>query len=178
MIMLHYIVHNCNSGIALTGSSYGGPSGDLVINNKIADYSFVTQPFSLDEHKSILRCATGLGPSYWDNNAVLGGWYFKGAQIPVGRNCYGYGFEVRGASVRNYPGVINLYLCETFNTTEEGLYSCIMMNSSMMKQTVRVGLYLSGRSESLDMYPNHFIVNHLYLSTQLFQSLTLHLHLL
>jgi len=62
-------------------------------------------------------------------------------------------FLVRGASGRNYPGVINLYLCGTFTTTEEGVYSCIMMNSSIMYQTMRVGVYFSGRSESLDMYP-------------------------
>ena len=122
-------------------------------SNQIADYSFITQPFTLDPNNVILSCATGLGPSGTESNTDLGGWYFNGARIPVGTNCGGPVFEVRGANGRNYPGVINLYLCGTFNTTQEGVYTCIMMNSSMMNQTMRVGVYFSGRSESLDMYP-------------------------
>ena len=86
-------------------------------------------------------------------NTVLGGWYFNGIQIPVGSACTGPVLEVRTANSRNYPGVINLYLCGAFTTTEEGVYSCIIMNSSMMEQTMRVGVYFSRRSESLDMYP-------------------------
>ena len=119
----------------------------------------------------ILRCATGLGPSGRDSNLVLGGWYFNEAQehIPVGYGCIGPVFEVRSANVRRYPGVINLYLCGTFTTTEEGVYSCIMMNSSMMNQTVRVGVYFSGRSESLDMYPITSFFTIFHLSTQLLQ---------
>ena len=78
-------------------------------------------------------------------------------------------FLVRGASGRRYPGVINLYLCGTFTTTEEGVYSCIMMNSSMMEQTMRVGVYFSGRSESLDMYPITSLLPIFHLSTQLLQ---------
>ena len=146
-------------GIAVTGAS--DISTDLVSSNQITDYSFITQPFTLDPSMTFLRCATGLGPSGSDRNTVLGGWYFNGAQVSVGINCGGPVFEVRGASGRRYPGVINLYLCETFTTTEEGVYSCIMMNSAMMEQTMRVGVYFSGRSESLDMYPHHLIVNHL-----------------
>ena len=142
---------------------------DLVSSNQITDYSFVTQPFTLDPFTAMLRCASGLGPSDSDNNAVLGGWYFTGAQVPIGTNCGGPVFEVRGANGRNYPGVINLYLCGTFTTTEEGVYSCTMMNSSMMNQTMRVGLYFSGRSESLDMYPITSFVTILHLSTQLLQ---------
>jgi len=138
-------------GIAITRAS--DISTDLVGSNQIADYSFVTQPFTLDVFEAFLRCATGLGPSGSDINIVLGGWYFNGIQIPVGSGCTGFVLEVRTANSRNYPGVINLYLCGTFTTTEEGVYSCIMMNSSMMNQTMRVGVYFSERSKSLDMYP-------------------------
>jgi len=53
----------------------------------------------------------------------------------------------------NVVGGISLHLCETFTTATEGAYSCIMMNSSMMEQTMRAGVHFSGRSESLDMYP-------------------------
>ena len=138
-------------GTALTRAS--DVRKDFVSSNQIADYSFVTQPFTLDPYNVLLRCATGLGPSGSNNNTVLGGWYFNnGYEIPVGQNCEGPVVEVRGASGRDYPGVINLYLCGTFTTAEEGVYSCIMMNSSMMNQTMRVGVYFSGRSESLEMY--------------------------
>ena len=83
--------------------------------------------------------------------------------------CNFFVLEVRGAGGRNYPGVINLYLCDTFTTTEEGVYSCIMINASMMEQTMRVGVYFSGRSESLDMYPITSLLNICHLSTQLLQ---------
>jgi len=154
-------------GIAMTGAS--DISTDLVSSNQITDYSFITQPFLLDRFKGILRCASGLGPSGILSNAVLGRWYFNGIPIllRVDTNlCADVVFEVRGANGKHYPGVINLYLCDTFTTTKEGVYSCIMRNSSMMNQTMRVGVYFSGRSESLDMYPITSIFN---LSTQLLQ---------
>jgi len=81
--------------------------------------------------------------------------------LPVADLCAGPVFETRGANGRRYPGVINLHLCGTFTTTEEGVYSCTMMNSSMMEQTMRVGVYFSGRSESIDMYPHYLIINYL-----------------
>ena len=145
-------------GIVVTGAS-GSPGEDLVYGNKLHDYSFIRQPFTQAMDQSFLRCATGLGPSDSDRNTVLGGWYFNGRKLTVpqtGSDCQDNNGEVvlvRGANGRRYPGVINLYLCGTFTTTEEGVYSCIMMNSSMMEQTTRVGVYFSGRSESLDMYP-------------------------
>ena len=133
-------------GIAVTRAS--DIAADLVSSNQITDYSFVRVPFLLDSSNAILRCASGLGPSGRRRNKALGGWYFKGAQLPAAQNsCHGPVFQVRGANARRYPGIINLYLCGTFTTTEEGIYSCIMMNSSMMEQTMRVGVYFSGRSE-------------------------------
>jgi len=123
---------------------------------------------------AILRCATGLGPSGSDSNIALGGWYFNGAQLFVpsgGVACFSGGeiFLVQGANSRRYPGVINLYQCGTFTSTEEGVYSCIMMNSSMMNQTMRVGIYLNGRSESLDVYHITSLLTIFHLSTQLLQ---------
>ena len=135
----------CIIGIAVTGAS--DISTDLVSSNQMFDYSFVIQPFKLDKHNATLRCASGLGPSGDNPNTVLGRWYFNGVQIPVRQDCNGPVFEVRQANPKNYPGVINLYLCSTFTTAEEGVYSCIMMNSSMMNQTMRVGLYFISRSE-------------------------------
>ena len=139
-------------GIAVTGAS--NIETDLVSSNQLTDYSSVTQPFTLGSDYSILRCVSGLGPSGSGSNTGLGGWYFNGAQLFVpsgGSGCEGPVVEVRGASGRKYPGIINLYLCGTLTIAEEGIYSCIMMNSSMMEQTMRVGVYLSGRSKSLVM---------------------------
>ena len=141
---LHIII----AGIAVTGAS--DINTDLVSHNQITDYSFVTQPFKLAQSNGILRCATGLGPSGDDRNNVLGGWFFNGRRITLSEGCQGPVVEQRAAGGKRYPGVINLYLCGTFTTTEEGVYSCIMMNSSMMNQTIRVGVYLSGRSELLE----------------------------
>ena len=138
----------------MTGAS--DISADLVSSNQITDYSYIPHDIALDPFLAILRCATGVGPSGSDRNTELGGWFFNSNQlyVPDEDLCDDRVFEVRGANGRRYPGVINLYRCGTFTTTEEGVYSCIMMNSSMVQQTMRVGVYFSGRSESLDnMYP-------------------------
>ena len=140
----------------------------LIASSQITDYSFVTQPFTLNQN-AIFRCATGLGPSGAGSSTDLGGWYFNGAQIPVGTNCGGAVFEIRAENERLFPGVINLNLCGPFTTTEEGVYSCVMVNSSMMNQTMRVGVYFSGRSESLDMYPITSLLTIFHLSQQLLQ---------
>ena len=176
--MLQLLVHHYKwslvyvLGIAVTGAS--NVSTDLVAGNQIADYSFVIQPFTLDPFDVILRCASGLGLDR-DGNTALGIWYFDGyGYLPLGTNCilrylYQSVFEVRRANPRRFPGVINLYLCSEFSIETEGIYSCIMMNSSMIEQTMRVGVYLSGRSESLDMYPITSLLIIFHLSTQLLQ---------
>ena len=150
-------------GIAVTGAI--DISTDLVSSNQIIDYSHIPHNNAVDPSLAILRCASGLGPSGGDSNTVLGGWYFNGMEVPVRSGCTGPVFEVRGANSRNYPGIISLYRCGTFTTTEEGVYSCIMMNSSMMEQTIRVGVYFSERSESLDMYPITSLLTIFHLST-------------
>ena len=163
----------CFVGIAVTSAS--DIRTDLVSSNQILDYSPVFQPFTLAGDYTFLRCATGLGPSGSNRNTVLGGWYFNGEQLfePLGggscEQSDGRVFVVRGANGRRFPGVINLYRCGTFTTTEEGVYSCVMMNSSMMEQTMRVGVYFNGRSESLDMHPITSLLTIFHLSTQLLQ---------
>jgi len=128
-------------------------STDLATDNQVHDYSFVTQPFTIDSFNVFLHCVTGLGPPGGNTNAVLGGWYFNNIKLTANSDCNGLVFQVRAADTRVYPGVINLYLCGTFTTTEEGVYSCIMMNSSMMEQEIRVGVYFNGRSEFMLLYP-------------------------
>ena len=90
--------------------------------------------------------------------------------LPFQDDCLGPEIlEARGARVRNFPGVINLYLCFTFTTTEEGIYECRMRNSSMIEETMRVGVYIGGRSESIDMYPIISLFTIFHFSTQLLQ---------
>ena len=174
--ILHYykmLLPFCTIGIAMTRvASTGGPGVDIVTSNQITDYSFFTQPFTLDEFDALFRCASGLGPPGADRNVDVGRWYFNGNAVDVRiflPLCTGPVTEVRGADGLRFPGVVNLYLCGTFTTTEEGVYSCIMMNSSIMNQTMRVGVYLSGRSESLDMYHITSLLSIFYLSAQLLQ---------
>jgi len=140
------------SGIVVTRvEPTGGPTVDLVSSNIMSDYSFVRQPFTLDASNATFRCASGLGPSGFDFNTEVGRWHFaNGSQLlvpPGDEVCGFYHLELRGAPTRRIPGVINVLLCDSLTPDTEGVYSCIMMNSSMMNQTMRVGVYFSGRSE-------------------------------
>ena len=98
---------------------------------------------------------TGLGPSGTSDgaNGVLGGWYFNGNMIPNSGEqgpCGSDVIQVRpGAST---AGIANIRQCGAFSTSVEGVYTCTMMNSSMMNQSVRLGVYFAVRSESLDLY--------------------------
>ena len=156
-----------------SGPAHSTPATDLVSANQLADYSYITAPMQNDTFPTstngvALRCATGQGPTGSQRNNDLGDWYFGGAIIPVAQPC-GFVFQVRQAGFRGNPGVINLYPCGPLSPDEEGVYSCMMMNSSMMVQTTRVGLYLSGRSESLDTYPITSLLTIFHLYTQLLQ---------
>ena len=139
-----------------SGPVHSNPDTDAAIANQLTDYQFIRAPLRADKFGVVLRCASGLRPPDTMNSTVLGGWYFRGMEITVGTTCGGGSssvFEVRSANRRRFPGIINLYPCGPLSHDGEGVYTCMMMNSSMMVQTTRVGLYLSGRSESLDMYP-------------------------
>ena len=154
----------------MTGASIDGPSMDLTADNRLTDYSFITQPFTLDHQNAILRCTTGLEPSGAFNVTMLGGWYFNRTRIPFRTSCGASVFSARAENdVLLFPGLVNLDLCGTFTTTEEGVYSCIMMNSALIEQTMRVGVYFSGRSKSLYMYPITSLLTIFHLSTQLLQ---------
>ena len=148
--------YTCYAGITVTRITTSGstPATDLISANQIDDFSFLTEPFTLDLFDVVLRCLTGLGPS-GTNNAALGGWYFGGALIAFAQPC-GSVFQVRSGNPNNFPGLINLYPCGSLSVDEEGVYSCMMMNSSMMLQITRVGLYLSGRSKSVMCIPSPY----------------------
>ena len=108
-----------------------------------------------DEGPFVARCLTGLGPtnSSTNANAALGGLYFNGTMIPSSgesASCGSDVIQVRPGS--GVAGVINFHQCQTFTTAAEGVYTCTMMNSSMMNESIRFGIYFNVRSELLDLY--------------------------
>ena len=137
------------TGISVTSTGPGLiPETDLVSENQLADYSYITDDeFTTDQFGVLLRCASGLGPSDYRSSLSLGGWTFKGTKVPTRYVCHDSAFVVRSSNDPIYPETINLYPCGSLSPDEEGVYSCMMKNSSMMVQTIRVGLYLNGRSK-------------------------------
>ena len=122
----------------------------IVTGNLLNDYSYITGT----TNGLLARCASGLGPTGTDDNTALGIWYFNGAQLPYGLCQYPIVHLIRSqaASLTNYIGVINLWQCGPLTTTAEGVYTCVIMDSSMMNQTRRLGVYFSGRSELCELY--------------------------
>ena len=112
----------------------------------------------------LARCLTGLGPTSTSNgaNGDLGGLYFNGTMISNSGEQAGCSsltsiIQVRPGSTT--AGVTNFYQCGLLNTDNEGVYTCALMNSAMMNESVRFNIYLNGRSESLDLYISS--LNHL-----------------
>ena len=135
-------------GIALTGVLIG--NSDIVTGNLLTDYSVIRDT----DNGLVARCVSGLGPTSSDDNTALGLWYFNGAPLPYGQ-CEHPVVNViqsRIASLRNFVGVILLWQCvPSLTSAAEGVYTCVILDSSMMNQTTRLGVYIGGRSESLDM---------------------------
>ena len=126
-----------------------GSNNKVVTANAVPDYSYVNG--SSDDNVQLTRCVTGLGPSGTDANGAIGGVYFNGNRIPdVGCGDSSSPIvRLRPVPLQNTVGVINIIQCRTFSTAAEGIYTCIMMNSSMMSESIRFGVYFTGRSESL-----------------------------
>ena len=140
-------------GIALIGVmvSDGAVDNAIVSANAVTDYSYVND--RSNNNGQLTRCVTGLGPSGTEYNSAIGGVYFNGNRIPNVR-CGDSLLPI----VRLQPGplnnavgvgIINTVQCRTFSTAAEGIYTCIMMNSSMMNESIRFGVYFTGRSKSL-----------------------------
>ena len=141
-------------GVFTVGVAVTGPVSNDNLNsaNAIADYSFITA--GSGNGQIIARCLTGLGPrSVSENNGDLGGLYFNGIMITnsnTNEPCGLAVIQVRlGGSI---AGLTNIHQCGEFSTATEGVYTCTVMNSSMMDQSVRFGIYFSGRSESFGLY--------------------------
>ena len=117
----------------------------------LIDYSYITTSGS--SQMLLARCLTGLGP---DNpftlaNYGLGGWYFKGTKIPSHLQCLREGAIIQPIPGAYVAGLIALFQCRQFTTGNEGVYTCTISNSSMMDQSIRLGVYFSVRSKSLDL---------------------------
>ena len=146
-------------GVAVTEVMYNThgviSSSALISANALADYSYINARDGRGLQRRIARCLTGLGPTSTSRNANgdVGGLYFNGTMIPNGDESARCNDIVGVILVRlgaGAAGVINIEQCRVFTTDNEGVYTCAMMNSEMMNQSVRFGIYLNGRSESLD----------------------------
>ena len=126
----------------------------LISANDLTDYSYINAR-DVVNGRWVARCLTGLGPSSTTTgvNGALGGFYFNGTVIPNSDEqgpCSSDVVQVRpGGST---AGVTNIHQCGAFSTAAEGVYTCTMMNSSMINESVRFGIYFSIRSESLDLH--------------------------
>ena len=122
-----------------------GDDGNAIVSaNALSNYSYVN---TNSQHAQIARCVTGLGPNGTDNNTALGGCYFNGTKIPFAM-CAESSAIVQPRVAMNWAGVINIQQCrEKLTTDMEGVYTCIMLNSSMMNESILFGVYSSGRSE-------------------------------
>ena len=148
-VMVYIEVYLRTIGIALI------QGGRRVSDNLLTNYSYVNGNPGVSRNIFFTRCFSGLGPS-GNDNGVLGGLYFNGSRIPnnIGGSCSSQGI-IQVEPGPRYAGIINMHQCEEFSTTAEGVYTYVMLNSSMMNESAKVGLYFTGRSESLDLriYP-------------------------
>ena len=88
--------------------------------------------------QTLFSCASGFN----DSQPKL---YFTNAELEK-LECNKF---VRAVDSNIHPGVLNIQVCGKLNTSTEGVYTCILKNSSMMNQSVSMGVYFSGRSKSL-----------------------------
>ncbi|XP_065904304.1 receptor-type tyrosine-protein phosphatase delta-like isoform X2 [Dysidea avara] len=131
------------SGIAMTGVLVGNT--DIVTGNLLTDYSIIRDT----DNGLVARCVSGLGPTSSDDNTALGIWYFNGAPIPYGlcEEPVVNLIQSRIAGLMNFVGVVNLWQCiPSLTPAAEGVYTCVILDSSMMNQTTRLGVYFSGRT--------------------------------
>ena len=147
-------------GVAVTSSLQ---NSNLISANALTDYSYINARSGDPNGAQVARCVTGLGPTGTSivANDILGGLYFNGNKIaavapPVSCSDDSV-IQVRlGTSL---AGVFNFHQCGSFTTAAEGVYTCTLINSAMMNESVRFGIYLNGRGESLDLYISS--LNHL-----------------
>ena len=112
-------------------------------DNVLDDYSVIYVNGNEQIGVVLFRCITALGPSGSDTNSVIGNLYFGNTTICT---CNGFVMGEGANNVFRHPGVYNARVCGNPTISTEGVYTCRLKNSSMMYQSVRVGVYFSGRS--------------------------------
>ena len=124
----------------------GDGTNEVRASNVLNDYSVIyynNHNFYICpdcEENTLFRCVSGI--KLYDIRNL----YFN--DIPLANDeCNGF-IIARTADVKEQPGILNVWLCGTLNTKTEGVYTCTLRNSSMMNQSMSVGIYLSGRSKS------------------------------
>ena len=113
--------------------------------NVLDDYSVIYVDVSEQNEGILFRCVSGLGPSGSNNNDVIGNLYFNDTLLPDG-TCNKVVMAEGANNVDRYPGVYNARLCGNLTTSTEGVYTCRLMNTSMMYQNMSIGVYFIGRS--------------------------------
>ena len=139
-------------GVTLTGGNVGtavmGDSTNLVqASNVLDDYSFIYLNGTEAMTAVLFRCSSGLGPNDSDTNDVVGNIYYNNVPLTEGR-CTGLVRAEGAPNVDRFPGVYHARYCSPLTINTEGIYTCTLRNSSMMNESIRVGVYFSGRSES------------------------------
>ena len=142
-------------GVALSGGTEGtiaGGMGDGTnlprASNILDDYTYILLDGSEANGAILFRCATGLGPNSDDSNDVIGDIYHNNILL-TDQVCNGFVIPQGVGNVARFPGVYQARVCGPLTTSTEGVYICTLTNSTMMDQSVSIGAYLSGRSESL-----------------------------
>ena len=137
----------------------GGPEGTIAggmgdgtnlprTSNVLDDYTYILIDGSEFINTLLFRCSTGLGPSGTDTNDVIGDMYHNNMLL-TDQVCNGFVIAQGTGNTFRLPGVYQARVCGTLTTSTEGVYTCTLTNSSMMNQSVSIGVYLNGRSESL-----------------------------
>ena len=142
-------------GVKLTGGTEGTIAGDMgdgtnlpSASNVLDNYTYILVDGSESDNAILFRCVTGLGPSGDNNNDVIGDIYYNNMLL-TDEVCNGFVIAEGAINIFLFPGVYETRVCGTLTTGTEGVYTCTLTNSSMMDQSVSIGLYFSGRSELL-----------------------------
>ena len=139
-------------GIALIRIMSSTSDNAIVSANAISNYSYVNARNSDYTDVQIARCVTGLGPNGTDDNTALGGCYFNGTRMPfVGCNDNASAI-IQPRVSGEWAGVINIVECRDFTTDVEGVYTCMLLNSLMIHESIKFGVYFSGRCELVDKH--------------------------
>ena len=148
-----------NVGIALIGVMPIVGRNTIVSANALTDYSYVNVKDTISQGVEIAHCITGLGPSVGNDNYAVGGLDFNGNRIRNGKctDSFSAIVQPQPAHLKNL-GVINIQQCRGFSTSVEGIYTCVMMNSSVMSESINFGVYFTGRSEPLYIYISSLIM--------------------